>query len=195
MSTGPASRLTPEVLWRQAGGGTPDYDRGRYRELLIDHGHLIPLGPGERAQPLPCGWPGPPNPGDDRADRRRAGGPMSGVKFLLWSNKHSMWWRSDEYGYTADIDEAGRYTEEQAVDCVVRSAYHGDLSKVTAMVAAPPTSLRVIAGPGPLSSVLPEALARLAAERACPACYAELPEQFERFTATYCQHRCPDGAR
>ena len=39
-------------LWRQAGGGTPQYDRARYRQLLIEHGHLVPGEP----SPLPCGW-------------------------------------------------------------------------------------------------------------------------------------------
>lgn len=57
--------------------------------------------------------------------------------FLLWSNKHQMWWRSAACGYTDDIAEAGRYSEADAVERVARSAYHGDVSKVTCMVAAP----------------------------------------------------------
>jgi hypothetical protein len=40
-------------LWRQAGGGTPSYDKAKYQRLLRDHGLLLP-GPPE---PLPCGWP------------------------------------------------------------------------------------------------------------------------------------------
>jgi hypothetical protein len=46
-------------LWRQANG-----DRERYRELLLEHGHLIPLKLGEKPEPLPCGWPhrSSPNP-------------------------------------------------------------------------------------------------------------------------------------
>jgi hypothetical protein len=43
---------SPYDLWRQTDG-----DRERYRELLIEHGHLIPLQPGEQPEPLPCGWP------------------------------------------------------------------------------------------------------------------------------------------
>jgi len=39
-------------LWVQAGG-----DRDLYRELLLERGLLIPLKPGETAEPLPCGWP------------------------------------------------------------------------------------------------------------------------------------------
>lgn len=61
------TRPTPEELWRQAGGGTPGYDRDRYRALLREHGHLIPLAPGETPQPLPCGWPTTPV-ADQRCD-------------------------------------------------------------------------------------------------------------------------------
>jgi hypothetical protein len=39
-------------LWEQAGG-----DGDEYRRLMIEHGLLIPLKPGEKAEPLPCGWP------------------------------------------------------------------------------------------------------------------------------------------
>ena len=59
------------------------------------------------------------------------------MTFLLWSNKHQMWWRSAACGYTDDIAEAGRYSEADAMERVARSAYHGDLAKVTCMVAAP----------------------------------------------------------
>ena len=31
--------------------------RDRYRELMVEHGHLIPAKPGENRN-LPCGWPG-----------------------------------------------------------------------------------------------------------------------------------------
>jgi hypothetical protein len=57
--------------------------------------------------------------------------------------------------------------------------------------------LRVVAGPGPLRSVLPEGLTNLAGRddaRACVDCYMELHEQFDRFPETYCQHRNPDSA-
>ncbi len=39
-------------LWRQANG-----DSAEYRRLMVEHGLLIPLKPGEKAEPLPCGWP------------------------------------------------------------------------------------------------------------------------------------------
>ena len=97
---------------------------------------------------------------------------MSEVLFLLWSNKYQAWWRWGALGYTPDADHAGRFTEAEAVKYVVRSAMCGDLSQVTSMVAAPDNwseleaaGLRVIAGPGPLSQVLPEALERMARSR------------------------------
>lgn len=48
---------SPRELWLQAGGDTPQFSRERYQELMIEHGLLIPLQPGEKAEPLPCGWP------------------------------------------------------------------------------------------------------------------------------------------
>lgn len=66
---------------------------------------------------------------------------MSDVVFLLWSGKHNAWWGPNQSGYTALVAEAGRYSEAEAeaeaVDCVVRSAYSGNLDYVTCMVAAP----------------------------------------------------------
>ena len=90
-------------------------------------------------------------------------------------NKHNAWWALGERGYTEDIDSAQRFAEAQAVNRVVRSAGCGDRTKVTLMVAAPENwvprdelnalhaamasaDLRVVAGPGPLREVLPEAL-------------------------------------
>lgn len=48
-------RPSPGVLWMQANEEHPNDDRargGRYRELMREHGHLIPGKP----SPLPCGW-------------------------------------------------------------------------------------------------------------------------------------------
>lgn len=62
---------------------------------------------------------------------------MPDITYLLWSNKHAMWWRPNGWGYTADVDEAGRYSEADAVRNVVASAMCGILEQVTCMVAAP----------------------------------------------------------
>jgi len=59
------------------------------------------------------------------------------LKYLLWSNKHGMWWRPYSMGYTRDIDKAGRYGEVEAMEKVRNSAMCGVLEQVTCMVAAP----------------------------------------------------------
>lgn len=66
-----AAPKTPHGLWLEAGGGTLEYSRERYLELLREHGHLIgPGNPGSMSAPgnLPCGWPGPQRPGWDPDD-------------------------------------------------------------------------------------------------------------------------------
>ncbi len=63
---------------------------------------------------------------------------MSEIKFLLWSNKYQMWWRPDSRGYTRNRDEAGRYTEAEALEKVLASSYSMLLSQVTCMVAEAP---------------------------------------------------------
>lgn len=44
--------------------------------------------------------------------------------FLIWSNQHGMWWRPARRGYTAHIEEAGRYTRAEA-DAIVNDATVG----------------------------------------------------------------------
>lgn len=76
-----------------------------------------------------------------------AGGAPSAL-FLLWSNKHQMWWRPARRGYTANIEQAGRYGEAEALSRVLRSALCGRLSQVTCMVAAPGNWTAAHASPG-----------------------------------------------
>lgn len=62
---------------------------------------------------------------------------MSKIVYLLWSNKHNAWWRSGGWGYTDRVEEAGRFSEDQATRSIVQSAQSGNLAAVTCMVAAP----------------------------------------------------------
>lgn len=57
--------------------------------------------------------------------------------FLLWSNNRQKWWGPNHRGYTDNIADAGRYTEADAIRCVVKSAFHGRVDQVTCMVADP----------------------------------------------------------
>lgn len=35
--------------------------------------------------------------------------------YLIWSNEHNAWWRPDGKGYTRVIENAGRYSREDAM--------------------------------------------------------------------------------
>ena len=35
--------------------------------------------------------------------------------YLIWSNEHQLWWRPNSRGYTSDLDQAGRYTRDEAI--------------------------------------------------------------------------------
>jgi hypothetical protein len=60
------------------------------------------------------------------------------IRYNLWSNKHSAWWKANAWGYTPDRAEAGSFTEEEAIGYVVRSSHSGLLTSVTCMVAIHP---------------------------------------------------------
>lgn len=61
----------------------------------------------------------------------------TGVVYLLWSQSHTAWWGRRALGYTDSLDDAGRFTEAEAVRHVIASAASGIRTKVTFMVAAP----------------------------------------------------------
>lgn len=36
-------------------------------------------------------------------------------QYLIWSNEHSAWWRSDSLGYTKVLEKAGKYPRSAAL--------------------------------------------------------------------------------
>ncbi len=51
------------------------------------------------------------------------GKPANQGSWLAWSHKHGAWWAPAAWGYTHDLSEAGRYTEDEARAICERSAY------------------------------------------------------------------------
>lgn len=45
--------------------------------------------------------------------------------WLIWSNEHTGWWNPECIGYTSDINQAGHYTYQQAVDICGSEYPHG----------------------------------------------------------------------
>jgi hypothetical protein len=64
------------------------------------------------------------------------------MAYLISSYEHAAWWRPHECGYTKHRHQAGRYTEERAIE-ICRNANlgcrDGDVPQ-EAMVPEPPTS-------------------------------------------------------
>jgi hypothetical protein len=50
------------------------------------------------------------------------------MKYLIWSNQHRLWWRHDEKGYTQYIEEAGRYSYDDAKRIINVATAHGRLA-------------------------------------------------------------------
>ncbi|MGH3518829.1 MAG: hypothetical protein ACRDQ7_15705 [Haloechinothrix sp.] len=50
------------------------------------------------------------------------------VKYLIWSNQHTGWWRPRHHGYTLMIEEAGRYDKAEAEEIVARATVDGRLT-------------------------------------------------------------------
>jgi len=40
------------------------------------------------------------------------------MNYLVWSIEHGAWWKANGNGYTVNRTEAGRYTLDEALDCV-----------------------------------------------------------------------------
>ncbi len=59
---------------------------------------------------------------------------MTELRYLLWSNKHAMWWRPGGWGYTPDRTEAGRFSEAAATHHIFQSAQAGLVETATVVV-------------------------------------------------------------
>ena len=62
---------------------------------------------------------------------------MTDYPYLLYSFKHGAWLSPDERGYTATIDEAGRYPLGRALDAVTRSSAAGRVDQSSTLIVAP----------------------------------------------------------
>ena len=45
------------------------------------------------------------------------------MEYLSWSFEHLAWWRSNEEGYTTNLAQAGRYSQEDAGRIVTQSIF------------------------------------------------------------------------
>lgn len=50
---------------------------------------------------------------------------MTELQVLIWSNEHGAWWRAAGRGYTADINEAGRYSPDGAASALAGAVPDG----------------------------------------------------------------------
>jgi hypothetical protein len=48
------------------------------------------------------------------------------AKWLIWSDEHGAWWRPLKRGYTRNLDEAGRYSFEEATEICENANRYGD---------------------------------------------------------------------
>src|SRR5258705_13917551 len=67
-------------------------------------------------------------PEQNRPEESAAG---TGPVYLLSSQAHNAWWRPNGPGYPAHNDQAGRFTEAEAIRYVFASAQSGIRDKVT----------------------------------------------------------------
>lgn len=65
---------------------------------------------------------------------QRSGEQVPGLRYLLWDMERQMWWAPARRGYTEAIDEAGRYSQAEAVDLALQGSL-GGLHHATVIVA------------------------------------------------------------
>lgn len=57
------------------------------------------------------------------------------MRFCIWSHEHRMWWRAERQGYTANVNEAGFYSESEAADITLTHIPPGEEVAVEERVA------------------------------------------------------------
>lgn len=104
--------------------------------------------------------------------------------WLVWSNKHGMWWQPDQAGYTATIDNAGRYSAAEAAAIVEQSSVDGQvmLQRDNAFGVAMEVAPSVIV-PAPEAMVPPIPL------KGCPTCGGYWTESRMGTSESWCQDR------
>ncbi len=60
--------------------------------------------------------------------------------YVIWSHEHHQWWRPDAMGYTPNLEEAGRYTREEAYKPVLNDVHNNEIAIIlqTAEEHGPP---------------------------------------------------------
>jgi len=61
---------------------------------------------------------------------------LRGIKWLIWSNEHELWWSPDSKGYTPHIKEAGRYSLDEALDICQDKLYRRKLHNIGTEIPA-----------------------------------------------------------
>jgi hypothetical protein len=59
---------------------------------------------------------------------------MNDRKCLIWSFEHGQWWRDNCDGYTSDIEDAGRYSLQKAVQLCQNALWSDPLQHGEAIV-------------------------------------------------------------
>jgi hypothetical protein len=59
--------------------------------------------------------------------------------YLIWSNEHAGWWKAGGWGYARGLNDAGRFTREQALricrDAIPTAPYIGRISELPVRLA------------------------------------------------------------
>lgn len=93
------------------------------------HGHAVDgvtVAGGHPPMVARCGGPAICSVCAGDAERLRR---ESDPTWLVWSNQRGMWWRANRSGYTQFIEEAGRYSREEAAQIVSQATLDGELKR------------------------------------------------------------------